>query len=171
MECNDCDLYKTRTNIVEGDGNPNSDIMFIGEAPGRTEDDLGIPFIGAAGKILDELLKKVHLVRENIYITNIVKCRPPKNRNPTEKEIKACSKHLDNEIKIIKPKTIVPLGVFATKYVFNKYGIKFTSMTAARGTVYKVGDIRIVPMYHPASIIYNRNLQDIMFKDIGLVIT
>jgi len=171
MNCRDCILAKTRTNIVEGCGNKNARVMFIGEAPGRTEDDLGTPFVGGAGKILDTILEKVHLNREDVYITNVVKCRPPSNRNPTNEEIKACSKHLDKEIKEVNPDIIVPLGVFATRYIFDKYNIEYTSMSNARGKKYSINGLKIVPLYHPASLIYNKNLQDKMFKDVELINT
>src|SRR6056297_2494154 len=114
--CQKCNLHETRSNSVPGQGNPNADIMFVGEAPGFNEDKQGIPFVGRAGKILDKLLQSINLSRENIYIANILKCRPPQNRNPSQEEIKICTHYLDKQISIIKPKIICTLGNYATQF-------------------------------------------------------
>jgi len=135
--CKRCNLWKTRNNIVIGEGSLNADIMFIGEAPGYYEDKQGRPFVGKAGKILDELLNSVELKREEIYITNILKCRPPGNRDPLPEEIKACTPYLDRQIEIIKPKKICTLGNFATNYIFSSFGLKPESIGKIHGKVFK----------------------------------
>lgn len=165
LECKLCDLYNTRNNIVVGYGNPNADIMFIGEAPGRNEDIKGIPFVGEAGSILNELLKQLHLAREDVYITNVVKCRPPNNRDPTNEEIDRCSRYLEEELKIVAPRIIIPLGRFATKYIVERFGIEFTSISKMHGVPIPVGGITIVPMYHPAYAIYDSTKKNILIND------
>ena len=120
-DCKNCILCKTRKNIVVGEGNLKTKILFIGEAPGKNEDESGKPFCGRAGKILDKLLLSAKIKRSDIYITNIVKCRPPKNRDPSKEEINTCSIYLDKQIKKIKPEIICPLGRFSSKYILKKY--------------------------------------------------
>jgi len=147
--CENCSLSKTRTNIVFGDGNPNSDIVFIGEGPGYNEDIEGIPFCGAAGHLLDNYLDFVGASREDIYITNVVKCRPPNNRNPYAEEIKSCHEILKGQLDIISPKIIVTLGNVATKVFLNlKEGI-----TELRGRWFEKNNYRILPMFHPAALL------------------
>jgi DNA polymerase len=143
--------------------------MFIGEAPGGVEDRRGIPFVGPAGKIFDSMLTSVNLRREDVYVTNVVKCRPPNNRNPTEDEISACRIHLDKELDEIKPNVIVPMGNFATRYILGKYGIKFKSISSVHGKVFKVNKIIIYPLYHPAALIYDSKLKSVMDDDIKKV--
>ena len=117
-KCRNCDLNKNRNNPVVGDGSVDAKIMFIGEAPGHNEDMQGLPFVGRAGRILDELLNSINLERKDVYISNILKCRPEKNRNPLKNEIVSCSEYLDTQIEIIQPKIIIPLGNFACKFIF-----------------------------------------------------
>jgi len=117
LSCQKCGLYKTRTHAVPGDGNMNADIMFVGEAPGKAEDIQGKPFVGAAGKFLDELLAEIDLKRSDIFITNIVKCRPPNNRDPQDNEISVCWPYLEEQVKLIKPKLIITLG----RYAMNRF--------------------------------------------------
>jgi DNA polymerase len=167
--CRKCILYKSRTKTVPGDGNPDSDILFIGEAPGRNEDIKGKPFVGRAGQVLDELLDSIGLKREDIYIANILKCRPPKNRNPSASEIKLCTPYLDKQIEIIQPKVIVPMGNFATSYILEKYGQKKESISSIHGKKYDIntilGKICIIPIFHPAVVTYDNNKMDMMKED------
>jgi len=171
LNCKRCDLRKTRTNPVIGEGSLDANIMFIGEAPGFNEDKQGKPFVGQAGKIFDELLNSINLKREKIYITNILKCRPPNNRNPTQEEIKICSSHLNKQIDIIKPKVICCLGNFATDYTLKKFGLKdkIQGISKIHGQVFNTstltGTIRIIPLYHPAVVTYNPNMLKILKKD------
>ena len=124
LACKQCPLYLTRTNPVFGEGNIESKIMFIGEAPGVNEDKQGVPFCGAAGKILDELLASVGIKRNDVYITNILKCRPPENRDPKPEEISVCTPYLEKQIEIINPRVICSLGRYSMKFIFEKYGLK-----------------------------------------------
>ncbi len=168
--CKKCRLWEGRKNAVPGEGNPDAEIMFIGEAPGATEDEEGRPFVGAAGRLLTELInKKLGMSRDKVYITNVVKCRPPENRDPETDEIIACSPYLDSQINIIKPKIIVTLGRHSTNYMFNKMNIKFTSITRVRGKIFKwksdYGEVLVLPMLHPAAALYNPNMKELLEKD------
>ncbi len=171
--CNRCELYKTRKNPVIGEGSLNTKIMFIGESPGYNEDLTDHPFCGAAGKILDELLDSITLKREDIYITNILKCKPPKNRSPLDSEIKSCSPYLDRQIKIIKPTVIVTLGNFAMQYIFKKFGLKPEKISLVHGKVFEVsnliGNRKIIPLYHPATATYNPNIKEVLLRDFKVV--
>jgi len=171
LNCRKCELWKTRNNPVVGGGSGNAEIMFIGEAPGFNEDKQGKPFVGKAGKIFDELLSSVNLKREKIYITNILKCRPPENRNPKEEEITACTPYLDKQIAIINPKIIACLGNFATTYILNKFGLKnkIQGISRIHGKIFSVstltGKIKIIPLYHPAVATYDNSMLSILKKD------
>lgn len=171
LNCQKCQLYKTRNYPVIGEGNHQAKIMLVGEAPGANEDKTGRPFCGAAGKILDELLKNTGLKREEIYISNIVKCRPPGNRNPKEEEIKACSLYLDRQIEIIKPKIICPLGNYSTNYIVRKFGLanKIQPIGKIHGKVFETKNffdsMKIIPFYHPATATYNINMKEVLRKD------
>jgi len=168
-ECKKCDLWRLRTRPVPGAGNPNADVMFVGEAPGYWEDQKGLPFVGRAGKLLDELLSSVGLSREDVYITNIVKCRPPENRDPTDEEIRACAPYLDAQIDLIRPKVIVPLGRHSMRYLLMKFGFKPEPISRVHGKVFEartlIGRIKILPLYHPAAALYNPRLKDTLFED------
>jgi len=167
--CKKCELWKSKTNYVIGDGSLNSDIVFIGEAPGYNEDRRGIPFIGKAGKILDDLLFSIGLDREKVYITNILKCRPPKNRNPVQKEIEFCTKYLNNELEIIKPNIISTLGNFSSNFIFNKFKLDFKKISNIHGKIFSTnsiyGNLYIIPLYHPAVAVYNPNKMKILKDD------
>ena len=171
------EIYKNCTNIVVGKGNLNADIMFVGEAPGRNEDLQGLPFVGAAGKNLDKLLEKVGLKIEDIYIANILKCRPPENRNPSVEEIKAHTPWLLNQIKEIKPKVICSLGNYATKFFLSNGRVdemeKMPGITKVHGKVRIIDfcglKIKLIPLFHPAAIIYKRALLDEWEKDMEIV--
>ena len=152
--CQECALHSTRTNAVPGEGAPNASLMFIGEGPGFNEDRQGRPFIGAAGQYLDELLGSIGLRREDVYITNMVKCRPPNNRDPFPGEISACSRHLDAQIAAIRPAVIVPLGRHALARWFPRESI---SKVRARPRVLE--GITIFPLYHPAAALHNSGLR------------
>ena len=158
--CHACDLGATRTTLVWGSGNPHADIMFIGEAPGKKEDEGGLPFIGAAGKHLDEFLATAGFKREDTYIANVLKCRPPNNRDPQTGEIEACQHWLVDQIHLIEPRIVVPLGAFATRWVLGND----TVISAVQGHVFQHGSIYIVPCYHPAAIIYDNTKFDAFFK-------
>ncbi len=170
-ECKKCDLYKTRTNPVVGGGSQDAEIMFVGEAPGFNEDKQGKPFVGQAGNILDQLLKSIGMSREDIYVTNILKCRPPGNRNPQEEEINSCAHYLDRQIELIKPKVICCLGNFAIKFILKKFNLDKEIQGASKihGKVLKVstlnGQIKIIPLYHPAVATYNMNMLNILKED------
>ena len=152
--CQECALHRARTNAVPGEGAPNASLMFIGEGPGFNEDRQGRPFVGAAGQFLDELLHSIGLKREDVFITNMVKCRPPNNRDPFPGEISACSRHLDAQIQTTSPKVIVPLGRHALARWFPKDSI---SKVRARPRVFD--GITIFPLYHPAAALHNGALR------------
>lgn len=155
-----CKLSKN-ANPVLGEGNPNAEVMFIGEAPGKKEDELGRPFVGAAGKFLDELLGSIGFQREDVYISNVVKYRPPENRDPTDEEKAQCMPWLQLEISLIKPKVIVPLGRHALGHFFAKM-----SISNVHGTPQKLtDDITIFPIYHPAAALHNGNLRQALMDD------
>ncbi len=152
--CQECALHRARTNAVPGEGAPNASLMFIGEGPGFNEDRQGRPFIGAAGQFLDELLLSIGLKREDVFITNMVKCRPPNNRDPFPGEISACSRYLDAQIESIKPAVIVPLGRHALARWFPRDSI---SKVRARPRVFD--GITLFPLYHPAAALHNGALR------------
>ena len=160
-ECTNCELSQTRTNSVPGKGNFKSDVIFVGEAPGKNEDIKGEPFIGIAGKKLSSALENAGISREQVYITNIVKCRPPKNRVPTIIERDTCKNYLEKEIHIIKPEIICILGNTAFKSLLDgKEIIKF------RGKIVKKNDQLYFLTIHPAATIYNQKLISVLKKDI-----
>ena len=159
--CTRCDLCETRTNIVFGDGNPHARILVVGEAPGKNEDLQGVPFVGAAGKFLNELLEDAGLKREDIFIANVLKCRPPANRNPQPHEIEACAPFLRAQTKIIDPDVIVTLGNFATQFILKTN----TGITKLRGTVQQAGRFMVLPTFHPAAAIYDRSKRDVLISD------
>ena len=166
--CTRCPLHATRTNTVPGEGDVNADIMFIGEAPGRNEDLQGKPFVGRAGDVFDQLLDSIGLTRDQIYLCNILKCRPPNNRNPLASEICACVGSLDIQIKIVNPKIIGTLGNFATTYVFEKFHLPPTKISSVAGRVIDVetpfGPKKIVPVFHPAVATYNVHKMDLLLS-------
>lgn len=172
-KCQKCGLSQLRTHAVPGSGSYDAKIMFIGEAPGYWEDQRGLPFVGKAGKILDELLKGIGLRRDDVYITNIVKCRPPGNRDPTDEEIKACSPYLDKQIDIIQPKIIVPLGRHSMTYILKKFGFEPQPISKIHGKVFEArtlfGKILIVPIYHPAVALYRPALKEELQADFRIL--
>lgn len=161
ISCTKCRLAKSRINAVPGWGCIDAEIMLIGESPGRNEDLQGKPFVGSAGKFLNDLLREAELKREDVYITNIIKCRPPNNRAPRDDEIKACLVYLEKQIKLLKPKLIVLLGNSALRAILGK-GL---SMGEAHGKTYRKDNIVCFIMYHPASALYLNKLKKVMFED------
>ena len=159
--CKACSLCEGRTNVVFGEGNPHARVMIIGEAPGKNEDLQGKPFVGAAGKFLDELLEVAGLKRENVFIANVLKCRPPSNRNPKPEEIEACATFLRQQTQTISPDIIVTLGNFATQFIL-RTGVGITHL---RGTVQRAGRFLVLPVFHPAAAIYDRSKRDVLLSD------
>ena len=164
--CTRCPLHKTRTNTVPGEGDVSAQIMFIGEAPGRNEDLQGKPFVGRAGDVFDKLLNSIGITRDQIYLCNILKCRPPENRNPLSSEISSCVGSLDLQIKIVSPKVICTMGNFATTYIFDKFQIPPAKISSVAGKIIAVetlfGSIKIVPLFHPAVATYDVNKTNLL---------
>lgn len=164
--CTVCRLAENRTNVVFGDGNPDADVMFIGEGPGQQEDEQGLPFVGRSGQLLEQLLGEIGLERSDVYIANVVKCRPPKNRDPRPDEIDACKGYLRAQLELIQPKVVVTLGNFASKLLLRTE----TGITRLRGTAYEWWGRFLVPTFHPAAALRGsaRVLAE-MREDFGLV--
>lgn len=173
ITCPKCRLSKTRKNAVPGEGRPESPIMFIGEAPGYWEDVKGKPFVGAAGKFLTILIGELGFSRSDVFITNIVKCRPPRNREPSSVEIETCTPFLNRQIKVIQPKFIVTLGNNSTAYAFSKANLSFSGITQARGKFYEASvlgmNIVIFPTFHPAAALYSAKYKEKITKDFRLL--
>ncbi|MEO6077888.1 MAG: uracil-DNA glycosylase, partial [Candidatus Andersenbacteria bacterium] len=160
-----CDLYKGAKQAVPGAGNPNADIMVIGEAPGKKEDETGIPFMGAAGKFLNQLLESINIKREDIFIANCIKHRPPENRDPLPEEIAIYTPWLQGQIDIIDPKVIITLGRFSMDFVLGK-GLIISQVHGKEQV--KNGRI-VIPMYHPAAALYSGNLRPVLLADFARV--
>ena len=158
--CTKCALHESRKKAVTGEGPANAEIMFIGEGPGFHEDEQGRPFVGASGKFLDQLLEQAELVRADVFIANVVKCRPPGNRDPDPGELAACGEFLNAQIESINPSIIVTLGRISMGSFFP--GMKITSI---HGQMQKVGDRFIIPMYHPAAALHQPALRPAMLAD------
>ena len=159
--CNACSLGKTRKNLVFGTGNPQADLMFVGEAPGQQEDEQGIPFVGAAGQLLDRYLYAVDIPRESVYIANILKCRPPQNRDPLPEEEDACIGYLREQVKLINPKIIVCLGrISAMRLIRPDFRI-----TREHGTFVRKGDYLMTAVYHPAALLRDPTKKEDMLRD------
>ena len=158
--CQECILSQGRTHAVPGEGPENADIMFIGEGPGFHEDRQGRPFVGAAGNYLEELLEKINLKREEVYITNVVKCRPPGNRDPQAAEIDACRSYLDQQIVLIRPRLIVTLGRFSMQRYFPG-----ASISRIHGQPKRVGNVIYYPMFHPAAALHQPRWRSLVEED------
>ena len=171
IACSKCSLCKTRTMPVIGQGSHEADIMFIGEAPGANEDKTGIPFCGRAGNILDVLLDSAEIKREDIYIANILKCRPPNNNNPRSEEIKACTPYLERQIVVINPKIICTLGNFSTAFILEKFGLKekIEGISKIHGKIFDTDNFKIIPLYHPAVATYNMNMMETLKEDFKIL--
>lgn len=164
--CKKCFLSKERTQAVCGEGSPNAKLMFIGEAPGVDEDREGRPFVGEAGKVLTSLIEKMGFKRQEVYITNTVKCHPPGNRDPLEDEVSLCFDYLRQEIEIISPKVIITLGKVATYTLMGMKGkIKDISISKIRGNVFFYNHILVVPTFHPAHLLRNRKDKWLTWED------
>ncbi|MCL1890767.1 MAG: uracil-DNA glycosylase [Coriobacteriia bacterium] len=164
-ECRRCELCETRTTIVFGVGNPQAEVMFIGEAPGKQEDLGAEPFIGAAGKLLNSLLEVAGLTREEIFIANVLKCRPPNNRDPLPSEIEICSPFLRDQVRAVNPLVLVTLGRFATQFIL-KTDVGISNL---RGQVHLTGRFSVLPIYHPAAALYDPSKKEVMERDFELL--
>ena len=163
--CTRCALAGGRTQVVFGSGAPNADLMFVGEAPGFHEDKQGVPFVGAAGKLLDQLLTGIGLTRADVYVANVIKCRPPGNRDPLPEEIEACEAHLWRQIELIQPRVVATLGNFATKLLSGRP----SGITRVHGQEQEttLGGRRVLlyPLYHPAAALYTPRMLDVLKSD------
>ena len=168
--CNHCRLSSGRIHTICGEGNPNARIFFIAQAPGEVEDREEMMFVGPTGKVMDELFLEIHINRNEIYMTNLLKCRLPKNRKPKQNEIDVCGQYLVKEIAIIKPEFLITLGYHATKYIFNRYCSEISLPSDSAGKLFFCKGIKIYPLQHPSSILYNPSFMQIMkhsFKKIS----
>ncbi len=166
--CQKCSLAQSRTHAVPGEGNRNADLMFVGEAPGREEDEQGRPFVGRAGQLLTRIISAMGFRRQDVYITNVVKCRPPGNRTPLGPEVESCKGYLIDQIEWIRPKVIVSLGKVATGFFVRSA----RSMTALRGSFQDFHGIRVMPTFHPSYLIRNegnRKLKKMVWEDMKKV--
>ena len=160
--CTKCPLHRARKNAVPGEGNPKAEILFIGEGPGQNEDEQGRPFVGDAGKFLDELLESIKMKREDVFITNIVKCRPLNNRDPLDDEVRICtSAYLYDQLRNIKPKLIVTLG----RHSMHQFFPQIRSISAVHGKAYKKANQVYFLMYHPAASLYQASLKKTLIED------
>jgi uracil-DNA glycosylase family 4 len=160
VACQGCELAQYRTKVVPGEGAEDADLLFIGEAPGWHEDQQGRPFVGPAGQFLDQLLASIGLRREEVYIANVIKCRPPQNRDPLPAEIQSCGKWLDRQIEIIQPQMIITLGRYSLARYFPNQ-----SISKIHGKPRKSGDVVYYPMYHPAAALHQGSLRRIIEAD------
>ena len=161
LECARCGLSKTRLNVVFGSGNPHAALMFVGEAPGRDEDIQAQPFVGRAGQLLTKIIEAMKLTRGDVYIANILKCRPPNNRAPLPEEIEACSDNVRRQIEMIKPKVICTLGKFASQTLLNTE----TPISALRGNFHEYNGIKVMPTFHPAYLLRNPDDKKLVWSD------
>ena len=167
--CTRCALAETRTQVVFGSGSATADLMFVGEAPGFHEDKQGVPFVGAAGKLLDQLLSEIGLTRPDVYVANVLKCRPPGNRDPQPEEIEACESHLWRQIELIEPRVVATLGNFATKLLSGRP----TGITRVHGQEQEtsLGGRRVLlyPIYHPAAALYTPRMLEVLRSDFARI--
>ena len=165
-DCTRCKLCRLgRKQIVFGVGNPNADLMFVGEAPGRDEDLQGIPFVGRAGQKLTQIIEAIGLKRDDVYIANVIKCRPPENRNPEPDEVEACEQFLFRQVDVIKPKVIVALGTFAARSLLKTDA----PISRLRGRVYDYRGAKLIPTFHPAYLLRNPNCRREVWEDMKKV--
>ena len=173
--CKKCSLYKTRILPVVGQGSHQAKVVFVGEAPGANEDKTGVPFCGNSGKILDELFESIGYKKEDAYICNILKCRPPGNRDPLPAEKAACVPYLIKQIEAIKPKMICPMGNHAAAFLLAEFGLadEITGISKIHGRIFEAeasfGPLKIVSLYHPAVVVYNANTKDDLKKDFQIL--
>jgi uracil-DNA glycosylase family 4 len=168
-QCEKCELSLSRLNTVPGEGSVDAKVVLVGEAPGKREDELGRPFVGRAGALLDSILDGVGLERSEIYILNILKCRPPKNRRPKKVEIVNCENYLMGQLVVLKPRIIAPMGNSSLSYFQRKYGLEKAVIGDIHGRSFDIktewGPILLFPLYHPAAAIYNRQLIEVLRED------
>lgn len=158
--CKKCELWKTRTHALPGEGDISSDLMIVAQAPGETEDKENKMFVGPSGEELDKLLLKAGISRDEIFMTNLLKCMLPGYRRPHRDEIESCSPYLDREIELLDPKIIAPLGYFSTRYIFNKYNIRDKlDFPDICGRIFSLGTKKIFPLGHPAAILYDDSIR------------
>jgi DNA polymerase len=162
VKCTKCPLCETRTHVVFGAGNKNADLLFVGEAPGKDEDEQGLPFVGRSGKLLGQMLKEVGIERSNVYIGNVIKCRPPDNRDPKPEEIETCEPYLLGQIDFIQPKVIVTLGRFAAQTLTGQA----IGITRMRGSFYDYHGVKLMPTLHPAAVLRNMNYHSDVLSDL-----
>jgi DNA polymerase len=160
-DCQRCKLHRTRRTLVFGEGNEKARLMFIGEGPGYDEDVQGKPFVGKAGQLLTKIIQSIHLQREEVYIANIIKCRPPQNRNPEPDEIRSCYPYLLKQIQAIQPKIICALGTFAAQTLLDTHA----KITALRGRIFELKGIKVFPTYHPAFLLRNPERKREVWED------
>jgi len=165
ITCKKCRLHETRKNVVFGVGTTKAELMFVGEGPGAEEDEQGIPFVGRAGQLLTKMIEAMTLSRETVYIANIVKCRPPENRNPFEDESNTCIPYLYRQIEFIKPKIIICLGSVATQNLLKTN----VGITKIRGEFVDLNGIKVMPTYHPAYLLRNPNMKKPCWEDLQKV--
>jgi DNA polymerase len=169
--CTRCALAQGRTQVVYGSGNPNADLVFVGEAPGFHEDQQGIPFVGQAGKLLDQLLAGIELTRADVFVVNVLKCRPPGNRDPLPEEIAACEPHLFRQIELMEPRLVATLGNFATKLLSGKPA----GITRVHGYEQEVTlgarTVLLYPLYHPAAALYTPSMLKVLEEDFARIPT
>jgi DNA polymerase len=165
LKCQNCALSQSRTQVVWGTGPATASLVFVGEAPGRNEDLGGEPFIGAAGKVLDEFLEAAGLNRSDVYIANVAKCRPPNNRNPLPDEIAACSPYLKIQLELIKPAVLITLGKFASQSLLNTT----RGISSLQGQLQQLEHFKVLPLYHPAATIYDRSKREPFFEAASLL--
>ena len=172
--CERCRLHEGRLNTVPGEGDLSSPVVLVGEAPGRKEDESGRPFVGSAGKLLDAALERVGLTRSRVYISNVVKCRPPGNRRPRSDEVATCTRFIDEQLGIIAPRVVAPMGNSALRHVFKRFGLDRAVIGEVHGRPHPVafswGDGVVFPLYHPAAILYNRSLEVELHADLEALV-
>lgn len=164
-DCLECSLGYSRTNFVFGVGNPNADLVFVGEAPGHNEDIKGEPFVGRAGKLLDKILTAISLSRNDVYICNVIKCRPPDNRNPSSEEIEKCRPYLDTQLNLIQPKAIIALGKVAANTLLEND----LALNKMRGVPFLYNGIDVIVTYHPAALLRNPNFKKPCWEDFQII--
>jgi DNA polymerase len=164
-DCQKCRLSRSRTQVVFGSGNPEAEVMFVGEAPGEEEDKQGQPFVGKAGQLLTKIIEAIKLRREDVYIANIVKCRPPGNRTPEEDETECCFPYLKQQIEILRPKVICALGRIAAQALLGTTA----SLGKIRGRIYQYGDAKVIVTYHPAALLRDPGLKRPTWEDMKIL--
>ena len=172
-QCKKCGLSLSRLNTVPGEGSIDAKVVLVGEAPGKKEDELGRPFVGRAGTLLDSLLDGVGLERSEVYILNILKCRPPKNRRPKKVEISSCETYLLSQLSVLKPRVLAPMGNSSLSYFQRKFGLEKAVIGDVHGKSVEIetewGHVLLFPLYHPAAAIYNRQLIEVLTEDMELL--